>query len=299
MKKILGASIFCIVGIVIIAGFATPLISSMSDNIVSVDNNTNQRFLVKDSGANLIVTYEGNDTYSFNNYEITADLFTRVICDNFMMHAFTGGSVYYFDNQNNAVLSNMNVEAGQTVLEITRGVFEYTVSGTTYSGEVQKMLYPSGKGTYGAFESTSSYNVSVDDPAYVVMSATGSIPLNFVLTMVNGSEVRNEALLAPKTTSGANLSDYNGTVTLNITGETSEDGKSFAYSDVTFSTTGTTEVTDSAPRLIYAPIYYDVMDSNAEAARSIVNVIPIVLVIFLLIAVCGYLFMAMGKRSEL
>lgn len=290
MKKLFGIVLFSVVGILLISGVGVTIIDDVSDNIVSQENNTSERYIIRNGATDLTVTYEGNGSFRFNSESLTPIYQTAIICDG-MMIVFSGsetGSCLLRDLQN-GVGATINPNTGDEIFTISDGTYGYSYGGTTYTGETETILYPSARGDYGSY--TGAFNMSVGDVAYTI--TTGGITA--IMKIKNGAS--DGYLMKPASMgSGSVLSEYTGTFTPAITSSLNEDGKSYNIESVSF----TTDADPQNARMIFAPIWYDVVDTNAQAVKDVVGVIPIILILILVVGVAyGLMSYVKGGRSEL
>lgn len=292
MNKIMKAVMFVIVGVILVAGVMTPLLSQMSDNIQSVANNTVDRYVVKEFG-DLIVTYEGGDTYEFNGEEMEVDSFHIIICDGMLIKPSSGGICYFVDSDNGN--KNITYNAGETVFTLDDGAWSYGRD-TIYTGVTNHVLYPSARGSYGCFEYDSSFNVSNGDVAFAIHMGGSAAPLTFALGIVDGAASQDQDVISPLVYPAT---PYTGTVTLEIDSTPSEDGKSTAYSSIKFSSAGDTVIESRPVTCVFAPLHYDTIDSNAITAKNIVGMVPILLTIMILVGAAYVLMSSVSRKQEL
>lgn len=289
MRSITKITITIIVVLIMTVGVFIPITSGLEDNIKSVEQNTDYRFILKENNLNLSVDYVEPGVYTINGREYTS-------ANNYTVIIGTGIYIYMYSNNYSILDANNNFfklrDTPGNVITIENGVYSYVYQDTEYTGSVDTLLYPSYNGDYGAF-TTSEFNLNVDveDPIYLVSNKPSPLP-KFGLTVVNGAEVRSEAILAPWISDP--LGEYTDEVSVEVVSTLSEDGLSRNYTEFNV-TAGTQEFIP----MVYAPIKYHVDDSTAQATREIVNVLPLVILIGLLIAAGYAMINSMGKKTDI
>lgn len=288
MRLITKLTMTIIVVLIMTVGVLIPVTAGLEDNIKSVDQNSDYRFVLKNNNLNLNVECEEVGKYTINGRDFAGSSYGVIIGDGLYIYLFS--SNYSIADVNNNIFY-VKSDPG-TIINIEKGEYTHANAGTTYTGTVETLLYPSANGDYGAFPAASTtLNADLEDPIYLI-SNKGSPEPKFALTVINGSENRNAALVAPITTNP--LATYTGEVAVTFTSTLSEDGLSRNYSGFT----ATTDNSSFTP-IVYAPIKYHVVDSTAETIREIVNILPIVILIGLLVAAGYAVVSSFGGRSEL
>lgn len=276
MNSVTKLIITIITTLIVVIGVMVPIIGGLDDNIKSVYQNTTERYLLSDNNLNLELEYLGEGDFLINGKPFDGEQRAVIAGNGLYINMYSGGAAL-IDIKNN--ISHVYSDIG-TVISIENGNYTHTLNGTEYTGTLDTLLYPDENGDYGAYQGQ-EITVDKEDPIYLVSNYSNPKP-KFILTMVDGTETRSEALMAPVTSSTDSFSEYTGTFTVNYTSTPSEDGLTNTYSSMTF----TCDDGDGNIR-IYAPVKYHVMDSTAEAVKSIVNILPLIILIGLII-VAGY-----------
>lgn len=288
MKTITKLTMTIIVVLIMTVGVLIPITSGLEDNIKSVEQNTDYRFVVKNNNLNLSVECDSVGQYTINGREFTGNNYSAIIGDDLFIN-LTPNNFSVTDLENNIYYV---VTTAGAVVNIENGEYTHTYNGTTYTGTVETLLYPSHNGDYGAYwNPTASVNADKEDPIYLVSNKASPEP-KFILVLENGVENRNAALMEPISINP--IADYDGDVTASFQATSNEDGLSWNYTNFSV----TSETSTYTPT-IYAPIKYHVVDSSAETVRAIVNVLPIIILIGLMVT-AGYAVMSSFRgRSEL
>lgn len=289
MKKLFQIILFSVVGILLISGVGVTIFDDVSKNIVSQENNTTERYFIETENMDLTVEFVSGTTYRINGVEIQPILESAVIVDGFAM-LFNGQGQYLIRSDSMTTYGGQITPApGSLLFTVDKGSYEYSYNGETITGETETLLYPSPKGNYGSFTTNPvSFNVSIGD---VVYAASYTAPYFEVTRIIDGMDEAN--VINPCTSNGAYTE---GTPEISIVATLSEDGKSYNYSNIEFSNDGE----PSGLRMCFAPIFYDVVDANAQAAKDIVGVIPIILILILLVGVAyGLMSYVKSGRNEL
>lgn len=279
MNSITKLIITIITTLIVVVGVMIPLIGGLDDNIRSVEQNTTSRFLLTDNDLDLVIDCVEPGTYMINGREYSGTASSLVIGDGIYIYLFTSNYSIVDTNNNIVYVGN----GTGNVITIEDGEYTHKNGSNTYTGTVETLLYPDERGNYGAFVGT-GFNVDDGDKIYLISNRSGDA--KFVLTMINGVERRADALIEPITSTTSSYSPYEGTLEITTTATKSDDGLSYAYSTISFTTdTGTNNA------IVYAPIKYHVIDSAAETVRTIVNILPLIVLIGLIL-VAGYAVMA-------
>lgn len=288
LKTLATLTVGIITALVVIVGVFIPVMSGLEDNIVSTANNVTDRFMVADdSDNNVVVEYIEGTGFLINGETYTANSQLVIIADGFTA-ALTAQPIGVSDSQNQFIgLTNKVTFSGGTY------TYSPASSSTVYTGTYDTLLYPDKDGDYGCFMGVYGESMPFTaDKNDVVYAIQRSGTVRFVAEIQNG--VKTGFLSSPFTYADSTYAAYTGTVTFNVTGENTEDSLGYDYTQITATYDGTT-VTPN----IYAPIFYHEIDANAEAARAIVGVLPLVLILGLIIMAGAVMMSAIRTRSEL
>lgn len=282
MNSITKLTITIITALVVVVGVMIPVTSGLDDNIKSVDQNSPSRFFVSDNDLTLEVDYLGNGMYEINGQEFAGSSSTTIIGDDLYLYLYT--SLYnIIDVENNIVFVS---DTPGRILTVVNGDYTYSNNGTEYNGSLTHLLYPDEFGNYGAFGGTeSSFSVDKGEEIYLISNLSGSALPKFALTVVDGVEIRSKALIDPISTTNTTMQEYTGTLNITINSALSEDGLSYKYDSITYTAGETT-----AGPLVYAPLKYHTIDTAAETVKTIIGILPIIILIGLLM-VAGYAVM--------
>lgn len=286
LKALATLTVGIIAVLVVVVAVFIPILNGLQDNVVSTENNTPTRYMVSENTYNLEITINEDGSFRVGNENYAATNYLAVIANDLFVNLSSEGVIQVNDSAN-AIISNVNG------VEFDRGTYYYTANGTEYTGTYETLLYPSEHGTYGCMSTSSSFNVNNDDVVYIISRGANSESLRFVAELVNGE--KTGYLVDPCTYTGNTYNAYTGTITINPTYAASEDALSIQYTGVSVNT----ETQSSFGVNIFAPVYYSVLDGNAEAVRSIMGVLPLVPILGLVI-MAGYVMMSQIRgKSEL
>lgn len=268
MEKITRMAFGASLVIVLIAGLMVPFVAEFNDNIVEKNDNPKGRYMLDDHNARVVCDITESGT-AVNDYVISAGL---IMLDTGVIK-INNGSFTLFDTINNK-LYVVN-EIGQQII-IEKGSISYTLGSSNYEMPYSELLYPSTHGSYSIFNSNTTVNASNGDSIYLI-SWNGPM---MVVELTDGTK---SYFMDPVTTSGENLADYTGEVTVTYNASEADDGKSWIYAASSSITTEGTTTT-----YILAPNTYDTVGSMSMVI-TLTSLTPLFTGIGLFVALGIYL----------
>lgn len=284
-KIMLSGMLAIITSLIVVVGVFIPIMTGLEDNVVSIRNNETTRFMVIENDEGVTITKNGT-TYDIGGVQYDGNASLVAISDNVVVR-MTATNMIVFDDAN-------NIHMGTNSITFDKGTYSYLDSdGNTRTGTFENLLYPNPRGDYGCFYSSGiiPFSADNDEPVYCIGVASNN---NYIYAGVVKGGVQDGFLFNPHTLIDDAFSSVDASsVTIAATGETSEDGLSFHYTGLK-TTAGGSEYTPN----VYAPITYSVIDTNAETVRTIMGVLPIVMIILVLVMAAGMLMTMVGRRNN-
>lgn len=276
-----------IVGLVVIVGIFIPLIDGLDDNVVSTYNNYTDRFMVVDEDDEELIINRNGETYTIAGNEFAGNLQLVVISESVIIKMTTTGMTVLDSDNNIAVQTNS--------IRFADGAYTYVSGGTTYTGTYDRILYPHPNGDYGCMYNLTTNNIypfsaNNDDDVFAISSASSN---NYAFVATINAGTSNGFLFPAKEVSGGTLSTADVEITFNIASTESDDGLSHAYQSIKGSNDGVEFNVN-----VYAPVQYNVIDKNAEVTRSIISVLPIILIIGLLIIAAAAIMAVVANKNN-
>lgn len=281
LNKIPTLVVGLVVAILIVTVVAIPIIDDASKDIHSTVQNTTQKYYATSSGdlsEDLTITLESTNKYTINgeSYDYINNIV--IITDTGDMWVIYGDNYNLYQKSGNYAQRSLLVGGSTTFY--TDGTYKATTSsGTEYTGTFGNVIYPSKDGDLGYFLNTTAY---VDDASDVIFfSITASNGAMFAIEYkATGEEV--EKIVSPYA-SGTEVTLTDAAISYNSTDETIADN---AINGLTYKV-GDTSYT---LRSFIAPLNYKTITNNDSAVISIINIIPIVLIVSMLVSIVGMIF---------
>lgn len=270
MNSITRIIITVIVVTVAVVGVMIPVTSGLDDNIASVDQNTSEKYLLSANNPDLVVERHANGSYLINGENVTGSGSLFVIGDGFLFQLRSGAYSIYSEG------TSWTGDLYNEILTVDDGNYQFIKGNVTVTGTTETLLYPDPRGDYGVYQNVPIV-VDKNKPVYVMDRANSIV---FVSELMNGTEIDY-------------IVDPANEVSLTFSATATDDGLGYNYSSVQYTSGDYTGY-----GFVMAPWKYHVVDSNAEVVKSIMNVIPLIVIIGLLIF-AGYAIMSQTKRSEL
>lgn len=301
LNKIPALVVGLVVAILIVTVVAIPIIDDASSSIKSTENNTNYRFVSTSDITDTVtvMTKSDNSGWTVNGTEFTASGL-NIISDGLIINATGAGdaniSVFKGDSANTLLYSSIK----SIVFE--NGTWTITkTSDATVTGPYSFVIYPSNDGSIGYFWGN-KHNVSVNDTYFVKTSSTfytgddnSTYSANMILKMVGNSPTFVSGFISYKDSSGTTTNTpMTSSMIKSVTGATlSEDRKSYSMTNVTIElsyTIGSVTTHTITSNTMFSPISYDYISENDSSIIKIIDIIPILLIVSMLIAIVGTVF---------
>lgn len=275
MKQIITAT----VAVILICLVAVPLINDSTKEVYSITQNTTQKYYATSSGdlsEDLTITLESNSNYKINGESYDLSL------NNIVIITDTGDIWVIYANNYNLYQKSSNyaqrsLGIGGFTTFYTDGTYKATTSaGVEYTGTFGNVVYPSNDGDLGYFINSTAYANDASD--VIFFSISGSNGAMFAIKYkATGEEV--EKIVSPFA-SGAEVTLTDAAISYDSTDETIADN---AINGLTYKV-GDTSYT---LRAFIAPLEYKTITENDSVILTILNLIPVMLVVALVLGI-GY-----------
>lgn len=286
-KIILAAALFVIVGIIMVAAMATPIISSMAENAKTTMHKNeganytlateHERIVVEIDGTGATATINGKkyDVYKYGSY---------IISDTLMMGFVPQGEGYHgvFSTEGNYKIMVGEQKSIKVVMEDGTWSTEYTSNNTTttHNGTYTYLYYYSG-GIGNYIYSGHITNYTMNKESLIILCENGMNYTRSYTTTPTAVETGSA------TGKSYNLDGTITDITLTWTVTENEDGTC---------TISNIQGIDGVSKAGVAPLRYYTYDENNVTA-TIVGIIPILLVTMILIAT-AYVIMNFKSKDE-
>lgn len=269
IKTTISAVVAAIVCVVIVVTVAIPIISDVSSDIRAVDHNNVTRFLMVDDGGDvdLVIEKVESGVYTLNGelIEDTPNYWCIVTDKTF----FRCDSIY----KTMLIEGSNKTPANGATLAFNDGIWTYTNGDTVLTGKYNWLLYPDPNGDYAYFYNTDvwvdrdatvysyrEYQTSTEGEQCPIIYTSGSINDGFT----TNAYYSNTAVDATVEFISTETSDYANLGNLQVT-----------Y--------GSNTPTELGP--IIAPWVYHVDNGISDGMKSIVNIIPLLMIVGIITAV--------------
>ena len=275
MKQIITAT----VAVILICLVAVPLIDDSTKEVYSITQNTAQKYYATSSGdlsEDLAITLE-----SVSNYKINGESYDLSL-NNIVIITDTGDIWVIYANNYNLYQKSDNyaqrsLGIGGSTTFYTDGTYKATTSaGVEYTGTFSNVIYPSKDGDLGYFINSTAYANDASDVIFFSISSTNGATFA-IKYKATGEEV--EKIVSPFA-SGAEVTLTDAAISYNSTDETIADN---AINGLTYKV-GDTSYT---LRAFIAPLEYKTISENDSVIITILNLIPVMLVVALVLGI-GY-----------
>ena len=272
-----------VVAILIVTVVAIPIIEDSSKEVRSTVQNTAQKYYATSSGdlsEDLTITLE-----SVSNYKINGESYDLSL-NNIVIITDTGDIWVIYANNYNLYQKNDNyaqrsLGIGGSTTFYTDGTYKATTSaGVEYTGTFSNVIYPSNDGDLGYFINSTAYANDASDVIFFSITNASYGAMFAIKYKATGEEV--EKIVSPFS-NGAEVTLTNAAISYNSTDETIADN---AINGLTYKV-GDTSYT---LRAFIAPLEYKTITNNDSAVISIINIIPIVLIVSMLVSIVGMIF---------
>lgn len=272
-----------VVAILIVTVVAIPIIEDSSKEVRSTVQNTAQKYYATSSGdlsEDLTITLE-----SVSNYKINGESYDLSL-NNVVIITDTGDIWVIYANNYNLYQKSDNyaqrsLGIGGSTTFYTDGTYKATTSaGVEYTGTFSNVIYPSNDGDLGYFINSTAYANDASDVIFFSITNASYGAMFAIKYKATGEEV--EKIVSPFS-NGAEVTLTNAAISYNSTDETIADN---AINGLTYKV-GDTSYT---LRAFIAPLEYKTITNNDSAVISIINIIPIVLIVSMLVSIVGMIF---------
>lgn len=284
-----------IVAILIVTVVAIPIIEDSNHYVRSYENNSTQRFLVSDINSTIDIKPNESGIYTVNGLVIPQAYMNIFVATDDMI-CFYGNST--ITAQNIMVMCTDGLYNAHH-LNISDGTWSaYSSSNEVVISKpvVGKIYCLSESGDYGYFNPNSSNPLFVNNDSNLMA-------ITYSLEMVSGDETLKIQLYCRGTfnnlevAAGFNVTSSSALdpslITLSPINSEVQENDSVKISNAT--TTATLNLngktyTGQRNMALFAPIEYKAISTNDSAVISIINIIPILLIVSMLITIVGTVF---------
>lgn len=267
-----------LVAVIVVATVAIPIVESSGTQIYTTENNTTERFMMASDSSEVVTL--GFSTA--NGYSVNGVTVPQPSTSTWNVKAFWPGG---FAKYNGTGFMEINGNGEASRFNVTKIVYDPAASTLTYTtltedvvvNDVPYMYYMANDGDYGLFVSTNPVSINKDTDYFIFventnLTGTGAFRSGFVYN--NDSLV--ETIIDPKL-AGSDRNFQDTTITFNLNIE-DVDRYHFTIDGVTDLTVGGS-VISSQTITIVAPIEYKAVSQNDSAMISILQIVPLLLLI--------------------
>lgn len=272
-----------VVAILIVTVVAIPIIDDASKTIVTEMNNPTGVYSMAVSSSDEVIIEPGtNGSLIINGVEQNQTYLSgleKIWGQNIALRISV-------DDSNNTLLQpTVTVSGTVTSVKYAQGVITITSSnGSTTSINSSFFLYPDINGDYGGYETNrdtvNEIHINKTSKAWI-----GAAGLNYMLYDITGG---SKSVVGTPT-----INNTNPTTTLDAQFVESDDGLTYQVvkgATISYTNTETSEVTNNNWLILYCPMSYLEISETDGAIRTIINIIPLILIVSMLIAVVGTVF---------
>ena len=275
MKQIITAT----VAVILICLVAVPLINDSTKEVYSITQNTTQKYYATSSGdlsEDLTITLESTNNYKINgeSYDLSLNNIV-IITDTGDMWVLYANNYNLYQKSDNYAQRSLGIGGFTTFY--TDGTYKATTSaGVEYTGTFGNVVYPSNDGDLGYFINSTAYANDASDVIFFSISRSNGA-MFAIKYKATGEEV--EKIVSPFA-SGAGVTLTDAAISYDSTDETIADN---AINGLTYKV-GDTSYT---LRAFIAPLEYKTITENDSVILTILNLIPVMLVVALVLGI-GY-----------
>ena len=281
IKKVIDVALTSIICVMVVITIAVPILSDVTTNVYSTDNNSNELYVIAESTKatptnpiELELTQDGfiiingvTDTQAFTNYS------DKIWAKNVGIQVGVNSGAYKFlyAYWTNATTVSTNLATKLVYNGSSLAVYD----GTTLKFETDSdyFIYPYSKGTYGQFDQRTA-------------SLRADLHINKEAVVYVGTNGNGYGFMKGTYADGFQQIGYSGSATLDTrtltyTSKLSEDGLTWQFDSkpimVLSDSAEVEESTTSDWINIYAPIEYSYISNNDSMIISLLGVIPLVM----------------------
>lgn len=272
-----------IVAILIVTVVAIPIIDDASKTIYSTEQNTNAQYSMT-TGEKLTITGTA-PSYTLNGVTLdTYNGYYLIVSDTIFISEGTAQTIIIDTENNNRI---------QTPSEVTftaeNGTWSYTYNSTTKTGSYTFLFYPNPEGEFGLY--TQGGYMSQGDTGYIICPTGGSDP-NYRPCFI--AEIKDKAVTSilsdPFILATGNaitpIDLDTSAITLDVDASKDLELSDWYGSNTRVSYNGSSQAVIN----LMLPIHYKILTEDDSAILSIIDVIPILLIVSLLISIVGVAF---------
>ena len=261
-----------LVAVIIVATVAIPVIEDSSKDIHSTVQNTTQRYYAtssSDLSEDLTITLETDNIYTINGERYDASPNNIVmITDTGDMWILYGNNYNLYQKSDNYAQKSLGIGGSTTFY--TDGTYKATkFAGVEYTGTFSNVIYPSKDGDLGYFLNSTAYADDASDVIFFSISNASYGAMFATKYKATGEEV--EKIVSPFA-NGAGVTLTDAAISYNSSDETIADN---AINGLTYKV-GDTSYT---LRAFIAPLEYKTITENDSAMISILQIVPLLLLI--------------------
>lgn len=261
-----------LVAVIIVATVAIPVIEDSSKDIHSTVQNTTQKYYAtssSDLSEDLTITLESTSNYKINgeSYDLSLNNIV-IITDTGDMWVIYANNYNLYQKSSNYAQRSLGI-GGYTTF-YTDGTYKATTSaGVEYTGTFGNVVYPSNDGDLGYFINSTAYANDASDVIFFSISNASYGAMFAIKYKATGEEV--EKIVSPFA-SGAEVTLTDAAISYDSTDETIADN---AINGLTYKVSDTSYTL----RAFIAPLEYKTITENDSAMISILQIVPLLLLI--------------------
>lgn len=279
LKTIPLTAIGVAIAVLIVSVVAVPILSDSQTMITSQANNTNERYMSIFSNEKVILSESEDGAPLINGIPISDFApsllsYYLVISDKLIARCITNSGILsswsYSGIASDGTVFNLlqSTTVQPIICTFENGTYNFTKGSTNYTGTYSNLLVPSKTGTYGAYYPSSSMPLYANDDTtiYVVKAASSeSYVSSGTIDDIKTSFhiVDNAAGDQIQIGLTSTVVDSNGMDIYKITGLEIPAGYTY----------------------IFAPISYTIISDGDNSVRTIIGIIPVLLIVSLIIGI--------------
>lgn len=281
LSKIPTLVVGLIVAILIVTVVAIPIIDDASKSIYSEFNNPEGLYSISNTADGPVtITTDGTSLYINDIAQTKAISYgsCKMWGLDFCVYVNTDSGSMALSGTYNGTTYNVtkSVKYESGVITVTTGL------GNELTFESPFFIYPDDNGDYVEYTVGSSPNVHINNDATIYFGYCGP---TYALVKADKNGVEQIGSVIGQT--GFDK------VTVNFNKIASEDGMSYQLASIptmTFTNSGTSESSDKNWIVMYAPLKYNAVSEMDGAIKSIIDIIPVILIVSMLIAIVATVF---------
>lgn len=283
LGKIPALVVGLIISILIVSAVAIPIINESADTVKTAGINTSNRYVVVDAEDTFKIESTGTTGSFIINGETQNVTYFRLLCDTISIYLNPNTSEIMYPGMTGVV--SFSTTAGNYI-NFENGNWTLHTSTLDVTKPYTWLLHSSDTGDYGLYAATSSTSIMVDNDAKIYASQIQS---------TNEGAVARPAYIVSGTIndgfSGVYFSYSNGaSQTYNLTASAKLNGEKGVVSSDLNNLTVDFNGTSVPAIVVYAPLTYHYVSDMDNSIRTIISIIPVLLIVSLLMAIVGTVF---------